>query len=82
MPSYTVMVGGKAVYRGQKKPVERSDGRLQLPTGQTFDKGTYRVVEHKGDTPPTPQSKGSVPPSTSKPERIKPADGWAERNIK
>jgi len=82
MPSYTVIVGGKAVYRGKEEPVERSDGRLQLPSGQTYDKGKYRVIKHKGDTPPTPVSKGSVAPSTGKPDRVNPADGWAERNSK
>jgi hypothetical protein len=82
MAHYTVLVGGKTVYSGETKPKEHPDGRVELPNGQTFARGMYRLFEQEGD-PPTPVSgKGSVPPKPGRPEKIDPAGGFGENNTK
>jgi hypothetical protein len=81
MSHWSVLVGGKTVYRGKAKPTERPDGRLELPTGQTFAKGKYRVLEHKGDDPPEISGKGSVPPKPGRPDKKNPPRGFGEDNI-
>ncbi|MBB3753664.1 hypothetical protein FHT44_006186 [Mycolicibacterium sp. BK634] len=81
MPHYTVLVGGKTVYRGEKQPKEHADGRLELPSGQTFAKGAYRLVEHKGNPPPI-SGKGSVPQKPGRPEKLNPAGGFSDSNTK
>ena len=74
------LVGGKTVYRGEEKPKIHDDDTLQLPSGQTFAKGKYRLVENKGDMPPAPSGKGSVPPKIGKPDRVNPAGGFGPNN--
>jgi hypothetical protein len=80
MSNWSVLVGGKTVYRGETKPKEHPDGRLELPTGQTFAKGKYRLFGPKGDDPPEISGKGSVPPKPGRPDKKDPARGFGEHN--
>jgi hypothetical protein len=82
MSYWTVLVGGKTVYRGEEKPEERADGTLVLPKGQSFAKGKYRLTgPHDGD-PPQISGKGSVPPKPGRPDKIDPAGGFGPNNTR
>lgn len=80
-PHWSVVVGGKTVYRGTAKPTERPHGRLELPTGQSFERGKCRVVEHKADSPLEISGRGSVPPKSCRPGRNDPALGFSDENV-
>ncbi len=82
MPFWTVLVGGKTAYRGEEKPKIHFDGRLELPSGQTFVEGKYRLAEHDGDMPPAPSGKGSVPPKTGRPDKKNPVGGFGPNNTR
>jgi hypothetical protein len=78
MAHWEVRVGLNVVYRGGERPKDHPDGRLELPNGQTFAKGTFTMVERQGDPPVT--SRASLARSSKKPQRKNPAGGRGESN--
>jgi hypothetical protein len=82
MAYWTVIQGGVTVYRGEQEPMVHSDGKVELPKGQTFEKDSYTLTgPHKGN-PPRTSGKGSNRRSTGNQEKIDPARGYGEDNTK
>ena len=80
MPYWTVLKGGKTVYRGAEL-VPRDDGSLVLPSGELISEPYHVTGPHDGD-PPAISGKGSTPPPTGKPDRINKAGGYGPDNIR
>jgi hypothetical protein len=73
---WTVM-GPGGPYREEEEPEVLDDGRLLLNSGQTLAADTWQKFPASATKP---ESRGSTPPPTDKPDRINPARGYSEDN--
>jgi hypothetical protein len=75
---YTV-TGPGGPYREEEEPEELDDGRLRLRSGQTLAPGTWKKFPAPANKP---ESQGSTPPPTGRPDKTNPADGFGENNTR